>query len=37
MLAARYDALMFDLDGVLYRGSEPVPGAPETMHALRAA
>jgi glycerol-1-phosphatase len=37
MLAALYDALMFDLDGVLYRGSEPVPGAPETMHALRAA
>jgi HAD superfamily hydrolase (TIGR01457 family) len=37
MLAARYDALMFDLDGVLYRGSEPVPGALETMHALRAA
>ncbi|HSL66919.1 MAG TPA: HAD-IIA family hydrolase, partial [Actinomycetota bacterium] len=37
MLAARYDALLFDLDGVLYRGDEPVPGAPETMAALRAA
>jgi glycerol 3-phosphatase-2 len=37
MLAARYDALLFDLDGVLYRGDEPVPGAPETMDALREA
>jgi glycerol-1-phosphatase len=37
MLAARYDALLFDLDGVLYRGAEPVPGAPETMAALREA
>ncbi len=37
MLAARYDALLFDLDGVLYRGDEPVPGAPETMGALREA
>lgn len=35
MLATRYDALLFDLDGVLYRGDEPVPGAPETMEALR--
>jgi HAD superfamily hydrolase (TIGR01457 family) len=35
MLAARYDALLFDLDGVLYRGDEPVPGAPETIGALR--
>ncbi len=37
MLAARYDALLFDLDGVLYRGEEPVPGAPETIGALREA
>ena len=37
MLAARYDALLFDLDGVLYRGDEPVPGAPETIGALRRA
>lgn len=37
MLAARYDALLFDLDGVLYRGDEPVPGAPETIDALRDA
>jgi glycerol-1-phosphatase len=37
MLAAGYDALLFDLDGVLYRGDEPVPGAQETMRALREA
>jgi glycerol 3-phosphatase-2 len=37
MLAAGYDALLFDLDGVLYRGDEPVPGAQETMGALREA
>jgi HAD superfamily hydrolase (TIGR01457 family) len=37
MLAARYDALLFDLDGVLYRGDEPVPGAPEAIAALREA
>jgi glycerol 3-phosphatase-2 len=37
MLAGRYDSLLFDLDGVLYRGDEPVPGAPETMGALREA
>jgi HAD superfamily hydrolase (TIGR01457 family) len=37
MLAARYDALLFDLDGVLYRGDEPVPHAAETMAALRKA
>jgi HAD superfamily hydrolase (TIGR01457 family) len=37
MLAARYDALLFDLDGVLYRGDEPVPHATGTMAALRAA
>jgi glycerol 3-phosphatase-2 len=35
MLAAGYDALLFDLDGVLFRGDEPVPDAPETMGALR--
>lgn len=37
MLAERYDALLFDLDGVLYRGDEPVRHAPETMAALREA
>ena len=36
MLAARYDVLLFDLDGVLYRGDEPVPNATQTMAALRA-
>jgi glycerol-1-phosphatase len=35
MLAARYDALLFDLDGVLFRGDEPVTNAPETMRRLR--
>jgi glycerol-1-phosphatase len=32
----QYDALLFDLDGVLYRGDEPVAGAAETIHRLRA-
>jgi len=36
MLADRFDAFLFDLDGVLYRGSEPVPGAPEAVAALRS-
>lgn len=36
MLAARYDALLLDLDGVLFRGAETVPGGPETLAALRA-
>ena len=36
-LFERYDAFLFDLDGVLYRGTEPVPGAPEALAALRAA
>ena len=35
MLADRFDAFLFDLDGVLYRGDEAVPGAPETVAALR--
>ncbi|MGH2635629.1 MAG: HAD-IIA family hydrolase [Actinomycetota bacterium] len=35
MLAARYDVLLFDLDGVLYRGDEPVPFAVRTMATLR--
>jgi HAD superfamily hydrolase (TIGR01450 family) len=33
--AERYRAFLLDLDGVLYRGQEPVPGAPETLAALR--
>lgn len=35
-LADAYDAFLFDLDGVLYRGSEVVPGAPESVARLRA-
>lgn len=30
-----YDAVLFDLDGVLYRGHEPIPGAAETVGRLR--
>ena len=37
VLADAYDAFLFDLDGVLYRGSEVVPGAPEAIARLRAA
>jgi HAD superfamily hydrolase (TIGR01457 family) len=36
MIAEGYDAFLFDLDGVLYRASEPVPGAAEAVEALRA-
>ncbi len=36
-LSDAYDAFLFDLDGVLYRGTEVVPGAPETVARLRAA
>lgn len=36
MLAERYDALLLDLDGVLFRGDQTVPGGPETLVALRA-
>lgn len=35
-LADGYDPLLFDLDGVLFRGPEVVPGGPETLAALRA-
>jgi glycerol 3-phosphatase-2 len=37
MLAERYDAFLFDLDGVLYRGASPVPHAPEALARLRAS
>jgi glycerol-1-phosphatase len=37
VLADAYDAFLFDLDGVLYRGSEVVPGASEAIARLRAA
>ncbi len=36
-LSERYDPFLFDLDGVLYRGAEPVPGATEALAALRLA
>jgi HAD superfamily hydrolase (TIGR01457 family) len=34
-LAERYDAFLFDLDGVLYRGNEPIPGAADAVDRLR--
>ena len=30
-LAAAYDVLLFDLDGVVYIGGTPIPGAPEAL------
>jgi HAD superfamily hydrolase (TIGR01457 family) len=35
-LADAYGCLLLDLDGVLYRGDEAVPGAPQTMAWIRA-
>ena len=35
VLADDYDLIGFDLDGVVYRGSDPVPGARETINELR--
>ncbi|OFW77664.1 MAG: hypothetical protein A2Z48_09620 [Actinobacteria bacterium RBG_19FT_COMBO_70_19] len=35
-LADQYDALLLDLDGVLFRGDETVSSGPETLAALRA-
>lgn len=32
-----YDVLLLDLDGVVYLGPEPVPGAPEKLERARAA
>lgn len=32
-----YDAYFFDLDGTIYLGDEPLPGARQTIQALRAA
>ena len=37
ILLERYDAFLFDLDGVLYRGDEAIPHAPEAVAAIRAA
>ncbi|MDX6254677.1 MAG: glycerol-phosphatase [Frankiales bacterium] len=36
-LSTRYDVALLDLDGVVYRGADPVPGAPEALTAARAA
>ena len=35
MVAERYDCILFDLDGVLYRGEDAVPSAPPTLAELR--
>lgn len=34
-LAERYDAFLFDLDGVLYRGGDAIPGAVAAVDGLR--
>jgi HAD superfamily hydrolase (TIGR01457 family) len=36
ILADRYDSFLLDLDGVLYRGDQPVEGAGEAVERLRA-
>src|SRR5437867_3531674 len=36
MIADRYDAFLFDLDGVLYRGVEKIEGAAEALATLRS-
>ena len=35
-LVRSYDVVMFDLDGVIYRGPDPVPGARDQLARLRA-
>jgi glycerol 3-phosphatase-2 len=37
VLADPYDAILLDLDGVLYRWPEPIAGSPEAVERLRAA
>jgi glycerol 3-phosphatase-2 len=37
VLADPYDAILLDLDGVLYRWPEPIPGASDSVAALRRA
>jgi HAD superfamily hydrolase (TIGR01457 family) len=37
VLADPYDAILLDLDGVLYRWPEQIPGAPEAVERLRRA
>jgi HAD superfamily hydrolase (TIGR01457 family) len=36
MISDRYDAFLFDLDGVLYRGDRPIARAAEAVAAIRA-
>lgn len=36
-LAGKFSGLILDMDGVLYRGNQPLPGARELFPALRAA
>lgn len=36
MIAADFDAFLFDLDGVLFRGDEPIAGAADAVTRLRA-
>ncbi|GHF89584.1 HAD superfamily hydrolase (TIGR01450 family) [Amycolatopsis bartoniae] len=35
-LAAGYDVLLFDLDGTVYHGPQPIPGVAEAIRGLRA-
>lgn len=37
ILAQAFSRFVFDLDGVVWRGREPIPGAPETIRAMREA
>ena len=36
-ISDRFDAFLFDLDGVVYVGEEPLPGAVESLSRLREA
>jgi ribonucleotide monophosphatase NagD (HAD superfamily) len=36
-LIGAYDVVMFDLDGVVYRGTDPVEGASQQLARLRAS
>ena len=35
ILAQAFSRFVFDLDGVVWKGEEPIPGAPDTLRALR--